>query len=132
MPDHVHIFIKCRTLTISISKLVQYLKGGSSFRIRKKYSFLKKYKSFWSPSYFCESIGNMSENVIRKYIRNQKINVKSSYKYKFMINNFFKENRYKDFQIKYNIKKPEERIRNGNTNESQSFKSVKQSSKDCS
>lgn len=62
------------------------LKGSTSYYIRKKYPSLKKYKSFWSPSYFCETIGNMSEIVIRKYIKNQKINVKSSYKYIFMLN----------------------------------------------
>ena len=85
MPDHVHLFIKCKTTTTSIPKIVGHLKGFSSFTIRKTYPALKKYKAFWSPSYFVESIGNMSENVIRKYIQNQKVNVKSSYKYKSML-----------------------------------------------
>ena len=85
MPDHVHLFIKCKTTTNSIPKIVGHLKGFSSFTIRKTYPALKKYKAFWSPSYFVESIGNMSENVIRKYIQNQKVNVKSSYKYEFML-----------------------------------------------
>ena len=76
MPDHIHLFIKCVNLTHSVSSIVHTLKGSSSYYIRKKYPFLKKYKAFWSPSYFCESIGNMSEKVIRKYIRNQKINLK--------------------------------------------------------
>ena len=79
MPDHIHLFIKCGNLTHSVSSIVHMLKGSSSHFIRKKYPFLKKYKAFWSPSYFCESIGNMSENVIRKYIQNQKINLKSTY-----------------------------------------------------
>ena len=63
------------------------LKGGTSYSIRKRYPFLKKYKSFWSPSYFCETIGNMSEKVIRKYIQNQKVNLKASYKYSKMVIN---------------------------------------------
>ena len=79
------MFIKCSNLTHSISSIVHRLKGTTSFRIRKKYPFLKKYKAFWSPSYFCESIGNMSEKVIRKYIRNQKVNLKPTYKYSNMI-----------------------------------------------
>ena len=65
IPDHVHIFIKCKNLNISISNIVHHLKGFSSFSIRKKFPKLKKYKAFWSPSYFAESIGNMSEKVIR-------------------------------------------------------------------
>lgn len=79
MPDH--IFIRLKQNHISISKMVQILKGYSSYIIRKKYNFMKKYKALWSPSYFIESIGNMSEHVIKKYINNQKINVKPSYKY---------------------------------------------------
>ena len=79
MPDH--IFIRLKQNHISKSKMVQILKGYSSYIIRKKYNFMKKYKALWSPSYFIESIGNMSEHVIKKYINNQKINVKPSYKY---------------------------------------------------
>ena len=69
MPDHVHIFIKFKNLNNTLPKIVQHLKGLSSFQIRKKYPYLKKYKAFWSPSYFAESIGNMSETVIKKYIK---------------------------------------------------------------
>ena len=87
MPDHVHIFFKCNDKLITISKIVQQLKGFSSFSIRNKYPDLRIYKSFWSPSYFIESIGNISEKVIRKYIRNQKSNVKSSYKYIDIVKN---------------------------------------------
>ena len=72
MPDHVHIFFKCSDKKNTISNIVRYLKEFTSFSIRSKYPDIKKYKSFWSTSYFIESIGNMSEKVIRKYIRNQK------------------------------------------------------------
>ena len=82
MPDHVHIFLKCKCTNISISKIIQQLKGYSSFKIRNTFTYLKKYKSFWAPSYYVESIGNISSDTIKKYINNQKINVKASYKYK--------------------------------------------------
>jgi putative transposase len=72
MPDHIHISFKCNNKLITIPKIVQQLKGFSSFSIRNKYPDLRTYKSFWSPSYFIESIGNISEKVIRKYIQNQK------------------------------------------------------------
>jgi len=72
MPDHVHIFFKCINKIYSIPKIVQLLKGKSSYLIRNKYPILHKYKSFWTPSYFIESIGNISEKSIRRYIKNQK------------------------------------------------------------
>ena len=69
MPDHVHLFIKI-PVTLSISKVIQQLKGYSSFRTRKILK-IHKYKSFWSSGYFCESVGHISELVIKKYINNQ-------------------------------------------------------------
>ena len=93
MPDHIHLFIKCKTTTTPISKIIGHIKGFSSYTIRKKFPKLKKYKAFWSNSYFVESIGNMSELTIRKYIQNQKINVKSSYKYKDMVSATLTKNR---------------------------------------
>ena len=95
MPDHIHIFIQLKQNHLPISKIVQILKGFSSYTIRKKYKWMQKYKSLWSPSYFVESIGNMSEKVIKKYIDNQKINLKPTYKYKLKV--------LKDKQINNNI-----------------------------
>ncbi len=43
MPDHVHIFVQSYP-TILISKIVNILKGYSSFYLRKKFPSLKKYK----------------------------------------------------------------------------------------
>ena len=85
MPDHVHFFIKCFNNNISISKIIQYLKGYTSYKIRRIYPNIKHYKAFWSPSYYVESIGHISENTIKKYIDNQKINIKNNYKYKKLI-----------------------------------------------
>ena len=84
MPDHVHIFFKCNRKR-SVSEIVRYLKGFSSYSIRNKFPELKKYKAFWSPSYFIESVGNMSEKVIRRYVNNQNFEVKSSYRYEHLI-----------------------------------------------
>jgi len=87
MPDHIHIFIRLKQNHIPVSKMVQILKGFSSHAIRQKYTWMKKYKALWSAGYFIESIGNMSEKVIKKYIDNQKINLKPKYKYKTMVQN---------------------------------------------
>lgn len=71
MPDHVHIFIKARP-SIAIDELVQGLKGYTSFVLRREYRWLKKMKCLWSPSYYVESIGHISEDTIRRYIEEQK------------------------------------------------------------
>ena len=55
MPDHIHLFIKCSPQH-KVSKIVQYLKGYSSYRLRCEYPEYKKYKALWAPSYYCESI----------------------------------------------------------------------------
>lgn len=75
MPDHVHIFIKCLNTKIRIDKLVQYLKGYTSRKLRMNYPNIKYFKAFWSPSYYIETIGHISEDTIKKYIDNQKINL---------------------------------------------------------
>jgi putative transposase len=70
MPDHVHLFIKC-TPQHTVSKVIQYLKGYFSYKLRSEYKKYRKYKALWSRSYYCESIGHISENTIKKYIEDQ-------------------------------------------------------------
>lgn len=69
MPDHVHLFISIKP-THSVSDIVKQLKGYSSYITRKKLN-LYRYKGFWGKSYFCESVGHISEITIKKYIDNQ-------------------------------------------------------------
>lgn len=71
MSDHVHLFIKSNTY-MPINKIVQQLKGYTSFMLRKEFPVLKKYKSLWTHSYYCETIGLISEKTIKKYIALQK------------------------------------------------------------
>ena len=86
MPDHVHLFVSVKKQHVfNLSKFMQHIKGWSSYSIRKLNNRLKQYKALWAPSYFCESIGHISESTIRKYIRNQTINLKADYKYKDMV-----------------------------------------------
>ena len=71
MPDHIHLFIKC-TPDHKISDIVRQLKGYNSYILRKAYPFYKKkYKSLWAPSYYCESVGHISEATVKKYIEDQ-------------------------------------------------------------
>ena len=87
MPDHVHLFVSIkRSGTFVFKKLIQHLKGWSSFFIRKKNKWMRKYKAFWASSYFAESIGHISEPTIRKYIQNQTTDMKENYRYKSLVN----------------------------------------------
>lgn len=69
MPDHVHLFISI-PVTLSICYVIRNLKGYSSYYVRKNLN-LYKYKFFWGKGYFCESVGQISESTIKKYIDNQ-------------------------------------------------------------
>jgi putative transposase len=72
MADHIHLFINGNT-SISISKIVQQLKGFSSRKLRQKYPKLMTLPGLWTGSYYCETVGHISKETIRKYIKNQKL-----------------------------------------------------------
>ncbi len=72
--DHVHLLVEYPP-KVSISKLVNSLKGVSSRLIRKKdYPSVKTALwggNLWSPSYFAGACGGAPLAVIRQYIENQ-------------------------------------------------------------
>jgi putative transposase len=73
--DHVHLLVNYPP-KISISRLVNSLKGVSS-RLLRKQKHPQVQKAFWkgvlwSPSYFAGSCGGATLDVIRQYIENQK------------------------------------------------------------
>ena len=72
--DHVHLLVNY-VPTVSVSKLVNSLKGVSSRMIRKKYyPTIREHlwgNALWSPSYFASSCGGAPISIIRKYIENQ-------------------------------------------------------------
>jgi putative transposase len=72
MPDHVHLFIKCSPIH-SPHYIVQQLKGKSSRILREEFPSLKtRLPTLWTRSYYCESVGHISENTVQKYILEQK------------------------------------------------------------
>ncbi|HDS9666346.1 IS200/IS605 family transposase [Klebsiella pneumoniae] len=72
--DHVHMLLNFPP-KVSISKLVNSLKGVSSRKMKLHHSELHKptWKSdaLWSPSYFAGSVGGAPLDVIKKYIEDQ-------------------------------------------------------------
>ena len=72
MPDHVHIFISAPP-TASPHWIVQQFKGNSSRVLRQEFPSLKsKLPTLWTRSYYCESVGHISEETIKKYVEDQK------------------------------------------------------------
>ncbi len=71
--EHVHLLLNYPP-KVSISKLVNSLKGVSSRLIRKQHPELAKYYwkgGLWSPSYFAGSCGGAPLSIIKKYIDQQ-------------------------------------------------------------
>ena len=72
--DHVHLLVNYPP-KVSISKLVNSLKGVSSRMIRQKnYSSIREKLwggALWSPSYFAGSCGGAPISIIRQYIEQQ-------------------------------------------------------------
>jgi putative transposase len=73
--DHVHVVISAKPL-VDIPKYIHTIKGHSSRFIRKEYKmFLQDTLGgahFWSPSYFISSTGNVSLDVLKHYVENQR------------------------------------------------------------
>ena len=71
--DHVHMMIQLKP-SMSVSKVIQLFKGGSSKKVREEFPELEEFlwgNSFWADGYFVESSGKKNEQAIREYIRNQ-------------------------------------------------------------
>ena len=73
--DHVHLLVSVPP-HLSVSKLVQYIKGYSSRKLLMEYKDLNKQfwgKHLWARGYFAASSGNVTDEVILEYIKNQDI-----------------------------------------------------------
>lgn len=73
--DHIHYMIETEP-TVRLSDFVRTLKSYTAFHIWKKYpNYLSKCfwkeKTFWTDGYFVCSVGNVSEETLRRYIENQ-------------------------------------------------------------
>ena len=72
MPDHVHLFIKANPV-LPVHHIVNQFKGYSSMILRQEFPRLKsRLPSLWTHSYYCETIGHISEDTIKRYIEDQK------------------------------------------------------------
>ena len=75
MPDHIHTFVQLPP-TMSVSKALQLLKGGSSYELfRRQPLFRHRYSrgNFWSPGKFYRSVGDTDTETVLQYVRNQRL-----------------------------------------------------------
>ena len=80
--DHVHMLISCPP-TLAPSKIMQYLKGRSSKMLQEEFPELRKRfwgQHLWSTGYFCRTVGAVTEEMVRKYIEQQKSDGNESFK----------------------------------------------------
>ncbi len=68
--DHIHCLIEYPP-KLSISQIVNSLKGVSSRMLRKKYELIHSQQHLWSPSYFAVSCGGAPIAKVKQYIENQ-------------------------------------------------------------
>ena len=72
-PDHVHMYISI-PLKMSLSTVMSKLKGKSALMIFDRHpEYRDKYgRHFWARGYYAETVGQVNEDTIMKYIEEQK------------------------------------------------------------
>jgi putative transposase len=71
--DHVHIFVSVPP-HLSVSELAQSMKGKTSRKMLMEYKSLSRAfwgRHMWARGYFAASSGNVTDEVIMKYIEQQ-------------------------------------------------------------
>ncbi len=70
--DHIHLSVAIPP-KISVSSFMGYLKGKSTLMIYDRHPELQSKwdKAFWARGYYVETIGNITEEAVKKYIKEQ-------------------------------------------------------------
>ena len=76
MPDHVHLFITAHP-KFSPSQIVKIFKGITAKELFEKFPELRKrmYKGthLWNPGYYCGTMGDVTKEVVMRYIEMRKV-----------------------------------------------------------
>ncbi len=70
--DHEHLLVSI-VPQVSVSKLIQKLKGKSSFKLQREFASLRKQywgQRMWARGYFACSTGNVTDEMIQESIHN--------------------------------------------------------------
>lgn len=72
----------CQIIYIYLLNVRQIIECQISYKLRSEYpKYRTQYKSLWTPSYYCESVGHISEQIVKKYIEDQWLVAKKNGKY---------------------------------------------------
>ena len=80
--DHCHLLVSIPP-QVTISRLVQRIKGKTSFKLLSEFQHLRKTywgRHFWARGYFCCSSGNVTDEVIKQYIEGQDLTSDDNFK----------------------------------------------------
>lgn len=72
-PDHVHVFVSIPP-HYSVSKVIQNIKGRTSRILQQEFPHLRRQywgKHFWAIGFFCVTSGNVTDEMIIEYIKEQ-------------------------------------------------------------
>jgi putative transposase len=72
-PDHIHLLI-CVPPSVSLSKIIQYIKGKSSRKLLQEFECLRKRywgQHLWARGYFAVTVGNVNSEDVQRYIEQQ-------------------------------------------------------------
>ena len=73
--DHVHLFVSIPP-HVSVSTAVKRIKGKSSWKVMSEFKTIARQfwgRHFWGRGYFAASSGNVTDEVIIEYIKNQDV-----------------------------------------------------------
>ena len=76
--DHIHMYVAIPP-KLSVSEFMSYLKGKSALMLfdrHPEYRAKRGDKHFWARGYYVATVGNVNEETIKEYIRNQEENDK--------------------------------------------------------
>ena len=71
--DHIHLYVSAPP-RLSVSKMMQYIKGKTSRRLQQEYPSLRKRywgQHLWACGYFCAMAGSVTDEMIQAYIEQQ-------------------------------------------------------------
>jgi putative transposase len=72
MPDHVHLILDVNP-KVGIFTVVNHIKGYTSHELRKEFPSLKsRLPTLWTQSKFISSVGAVTLEVVKKYLKEQK------------------------------------------------------------
>ena len=80
--EHIHLLVSVPP-SLSISKLVQQLKGKTARVLLNEYKELRRRywgQHLWASGYFCRTVGSVTRDVIKDYIENQSDEYEETFK----------------------------------------------------